>query len=97
MIFLVVDLLLFFVFLMGNYQTFSDSSQIMILETMSVFSFLLICFSLIIFVSHIISFITRHKKFLSGIIQMVLMILCMAVGISLLFFSNMMNVISAGL
>jgi len=97
LIFLVVDVLLFLVFLMGNYQTFSDSSQSIILENMSIFSILLICFSVINFISHIIRFFTKQRKILSGVIQLVSMVLCMIIGLSLLFFSNMMNVISAGL
>lgn len=94
----VFSIFLFFIYVVGNFQGFQDTTQSIILETLSISSIFFGLISLVGIVESIYFFIVRDVlKIWQNIIFLILMIICVAISVSFLSSSILLNVLSGGL
>lgn len=91
----VFSLLLITLYIIGNYQNFQDSTQIIILSTLSYISIFNILLSILLFVETLFKIRTEKQKF-KNILNIIYLILAILLGILFSSTSNIINYLSTG-
>lgn len=90
------SLIMILIYIVGNYQTFLDQTQKIILNTLSYSSLLATAISIILAIETIIKIFTE-KKLLKNIINLICLIGAIIICLIELGFSSTINFVSAGL
>lgn len=93
---LLICVLLFLLYLVGNYQGFIDKSQLRILTVLSVASAALCVMSVLGFIQEAVFIFFREKKF-SSILSMLFFIFSFSAGFAMIAFSAVIKRISTGI
>lgn len=95
-VFFIFNILLFLFYIIGNFQSFLDKSQIFIIRTLIISSILMcvMAFSGVIYNS-IYIFYTRHK--IKHLIKNIFMLFCLVIGIIFIFYCTILLNLSFGI
>lgn len=96
LVFFLFEIILMMLYFIGNYQTFQDSSQLLILKILFFSSIFTSIFSFLLLIESIIKVFSENKK-VKHIINSIFLIFCIIFGLFCMEFSNIIMYLSEGL
>ena len=96
LVFFLFEIILMMLYFIGNYQTFQDSSQLLILKILFFSSIFTSIFSFLLLIESLIKIFSENKK-IKYILNSFFLFFCIITGIFIMEFSNIIMYLSEGL
>ena len=96
LVFFLFEIILMILYFIGNYQTFQDSSQLLILKILFFSSIFTSIFSFLLLIESLIKIFSENKK-IKHILNSIFLFFCIITGIFIMEFSNIIMYLSEGL
>lgn len=96
LVFFLFEIILMMLYFIGNYQTFQDSSQLLILKILFFSSIFTSIFSFLLLIESLIKIFSENKK-IKHILNSFFLFFSIITGIFIMEFSNMIMYLSEGL
>lgn len=96
LVFFLFEIILMMLYFIGNYQTFQDSSQLLILKILFFSSIFTSIFSFLLLIESLIKIFSENKK-IKHILNSFFLFFCIITGIFIMEFSNIIMYLSEGL